>query len=138
MSYRNVAITSVLYLHRVDVHHNLSTALALAHFRLPCRRYVYVSNDFQIEKIPMHLCLKRFHLRADRLVEVCSAGRGWLLQWFEYHMLLENRQGLHSCDAGQDGEDLVVPRRGKGGVEEELMHAAKGSDWSMTLQLQIQ
>ena len=38
-------------------------------------------------------------------------------------MLLKNGDGLHSCDASQDGEDLVVPRRGKGGVEEELMHS---------------
>lgn len=43
-------------------------------------------------------------------------------------MLLENRNGLHRCDARQHGEDLMVPRRGEGGVEEELMHSESGLD----------
>ena len=50
-------------------------------------------------------------------------------------MFLENRDWLHSCDAGQDGEDLMVPRRGGGGMEEELMHSEKRSERLISVRL---
>ena len=37
--------------------------------------------------------------------------------------------GLHGGDAGEDGEDLVVPGYGDGAVEEEFVHCERDEEF---------
>lgn len=70
--------------------------------------------------------LERLHLRAHALVRIGSTGgsRGLLLR-FEDKVFFGDGNGLHGCDAGEDGEDLVVAVGGEDGVEEEFVHCGE-------------
>lgn len=81
----------------------------------------------QIKQIPLHGSLHRRLHRIPLLLHGLAPshmscrlrrGPGGLVD----PVPLVERLGLHGGDAGEDGEDLGVSRRGDGGVEEELVH----------------